>query len=248
MGADDFDRVEVDHLIRELAAPPPKRAAAKVDVKHAAKALDPAASSPTSPAFAAVAASAADPAPRAVTQLPRLPATIRRSLATRVVADAMPEKDRWQFARDAVSRIQAHVPALPRLPRVPRIPAIGDLRYALSLSALTARIAAPSQIMMVRLSVGLSVALAAAMPYWPYPKQCAGWLLLYMFSVMMVVVAGIWAARYTWSTRLGLAHTLALCIVGWGISLGAEETLPRIGYAKSEAAWFCPIETSSPHK
>jgi hypothetical protein len=61
-----------------------------------------------------------------------------------------------------------------------------------------------------------------------------------MFAVAMVVIAGVWGARLTWATRLGIAHTVALAIVLWGITLAAEETLPRIGYAKAEAVWWCP--------
>lgn len=91
----------------------------------------------------------------------------------------------------------------------------------------------------VWVSVGLGVALAVAMPFWPYPKACAWWLLLYLCAVAMVVVAGVWAARLTWVTRLGVAHMLALGVVFWGITLAADETLPRIGYAKTEAVWFC---------
>jgi hypothetical protein len=88
-------------------------------------------------------------------------------------------------------------------------------------------------------SLGLGVALGVAMPFWPYPKACAWWLLFYLFAVAVLVVAGVWAARLTWVTRLGVAHMLALGVVFWGITLAADETLPRIGYAKAEAAWFC---------
>ena len=91
----------------------------------------------------------------------------------------------------------------------------------------------------VWVSVGLGVALGIAMPFWPYPKACAWWLLFYLFAVAMVVVAGIWAARLSWMTRLGVAHMVALGVVFWGITLAADETLPRIGYAKAEAVWFC---------
>ena len=101
------------------------------------------------------------------------------------------------------------------------------------------RIPVPTRAAVVWMCVGLGVALALAMPFWPYPKACAWWLLFYLFAVAMVVVAGIWAARLTWVTRLGVAHMLALGVVFWGITLAAEETLPRIGYAKSDAAWFC---------
>ena len=96
------------------------------------------------------------------------------------------------------------------------------------------------QVAVVRMCVGLGVLLSAAMPYWPYPKACAWWLLLYLFAVAIVVVAGIWSARQTWHLRLGVAHVVALGIVLWGITLAAEETLPRIGYAKAEAVWWCP--------
>ena len=101
-------------------------------------------------------------------------------------------------------------------------------------------ITGPRQVTVVRMMVGLGVLLGAAMPYWPYPKACAWWLLLYLFAVAMVVVAGVWSARLTWNMRLGIAHVVAIGIVLWGITLAAEETLPRIGYAKAEAVWWCP--------
>jgi hypothetical protein len=41
----------------------------------------------------------------------------------------------------------------------------------------------------------------------------------------MVVVAGVWSARLTWNTRLPMAHTVALFVVLWGITLAAEEAL-----------------------
>ena len=65
-------------------------------------------------------------------------------------------------------------------------------------------------------------------------------LLFYMFAVAMLIVTGVWSARLTWITRLAVAHTLALTIVFWGLTLATVETLPRIGYAKAEATWFHP--------
>ena len=111
--------------------------------------------------------------------------------------------------------------SLPPLPKMPRIPK-------------------PRQVTVVRMCVGLGVTLSSAMPYWPYPKAGALWLIWYFFAIAMVVVAGIWSARLTWNTRLGVAHTVALCVVFWGITLAAEETIPRIDCSKAAAALVCP--------
>ena len=217
MPGDDFDRVEVDHLIRELSSPAPKPKS-KPAVPVAAKPADAPAASVT-----AAAGVAAAPAVRPVTQLPRLPLPVRRTLADRLAADSMPRPDRWQKLRDIRDRIRLPMGRLPQfhLPEMPR------------------GIGVPSQITAVRLWVGLAVALAVAMPFWPYPKTNAWWVVFYMFAVAMVVVAGIWSARLTWATRLGIAHIVALTIVLWGITLAAEETLPLMGYANIDAASIC---------
>jgi hypothetical protein len=112
------------------------------------------------------------------------------------------------------------VPKLPALPalRLPALPALP----ALSLPRLN-QIRVPQSVV-VRSCVALGVLLSAAMPFWPYPKAGVWWV-LYLFSVGMVVVAGVWSARLTWNTRLGMAHTVALFVVLWGITLAAEEAL-----------------------
>lgn len=113
-----------------------------------------------------------------------------------------------------------------------RLPALPDL-------------AMPSEATTVRLWVGLGVALAMAMPFWPYPKTNALWMTFYMFAVVMVVIAGIWSARLTWAQRLGGAHIIAIAIVLWGITLYAEETLPLIGYAVSDLSSTPPVSPSA---
>jgi VIT1/CCC1 family predicted Fe2+/Mn2+ transporter len=87
--------------------------------------------------------------------------------------------------------------------------------------------------------VGLGVLLGAALPQWPYAKACGVWLVLYMAAVEIVVVAGIWGARVSWKSRLGFAHTIAVCTIMWGLALTAQEVLPRVGYAKVRLAWRC---------
>ena len=87
--------------------------------------------------------------------------------------------------------------------------------------------------------VALGVMLGVALPFWPYPHSCGLWLLLYGSAVWMEVVAGIWGARLTWQTRLGLAHIVALVTILWGLALTAEQVLPRVGYASAHENWVC---------
>ena len=87
--------------------------------------------------------------------------------------------------------------------------------------------------------VGLGIVLGIALPYWPYPHACGWWLLMYGAAAGMEVVAGIWGARLTWNSRLGFAHSFALATVLWGLALIGREVLPRVGYAKIHAGWFC---------
>lgn len=131
------------------------------------------------------------------------------------------------------------LPGLPKLPDIGRFARWPSLGWLPDLPGFP-QLGRPSAALTVRMCVGLGVALCMAMPYWPYPKGCSWWLVFYLFAVTVVVIAGIWAARLTWGARLAVAHMVALGIVFWGITLAAEETLPRIGYAKSEAHWMCP--------
>jgi heme A synthase len=54
-----------------------------------------------------------------------------------------------------------------------------------------------------------------------------------------VVVTGVWGAKLAWDMELGAAHTLAICIIFWGLTLIAAEVLPRVGYAQVQQPWFC---------
>jgi len=100
-------------------------------------------------------------------------------------------------------------------------------------------IKAPMSSLAVWACVALGVLLGAAMPYWPYEKACGLWLGLYMATVAIVVVAGIWGARVSWRSRLGFAHVIAIATIMWGLALTAQEVLPRVGYAKLRQAWRC---------
>ncbi|HEX5819926.1 MAG TPA: hypothetical protein VFY20_13650 [Gemmatimonadales bacterium] len=89
------------------------------------------------------------------------------------------------------------------------------------------------------LRVILVLALAVAMPFWPYAHHCGINLYLYLGAAAFLVFAGVWGAVRSWYTRLGLAHVLSLLSVLWGAGLVANEVLPRVGYAARALAWTC---------
>lgn len=90
----------------------------------------------------------------------------------------------------------------------------------------------------------LAVALGIAMLFWPYATRCGIGLFGYLGASAMVVVAGVWTAFWTWRHRSAQAHVLSLLLILWGIILGAQQILPRVGYARPDAAhpamWLCP--------
>ena len=87
--------------------------------------------------------------------------------------------------------------------------------------------------------VGLGVALALAMPFWPYGRGCGIGLAAYLGAAAIVVLAGIWGAVSSWHRRRGLAHIVALLVTLWGLGLIMIEVLPRVGYAKQVIRWTC---------
>jgi hypothetical protein len=87
--------------------------------------------------------------------------------------------------------------------------------------------------------LGLVLALAAALPFWPYARTCGIGLFTYLGAVGTLFVAGIWAAANAWRHRSPMAHVLALAAIAWGAALAARELLPRVGYARAAATWTC---------
>ncbi|MGH7517004.1 MAG: hypothetical protein ACREOC_05975 [Gemmatimonadales bacterium] len=83
------------------------------------------------------------------------------------------------------------------------------------------------------------LALAVALPFWPYARACGLGLVLYLGAVATLIGAGAWAAASAWRHRRPAAHVLALAVVAWGGMLVAREVLPRIGYARVATAWTC---------
>ena len=89
----------------------------------------------------------------------------------------------------------------------------------------------------------LAVALGVGMLFWPYSARCGLGLFAYLGATVMVMTAGVWTSVWTWRHRSGQAHVLSLLLIVWGVVLAAVEVLPRVGYAKPDAAhpavWMC---------
>lgn len=126
----------------------------------------------------------------------------------------------------------ARLPNLPglKLPeiRLPDVvlPEIRAPRFGLAALRVPALLDSAPRTLVVRAWVALALVLSASMPYWPYAKTYGAGLLLYLFAVALVVVAGTWSAKLTWDERLGGAHTVSLGIVLWAIALVGKEALP----------------------
>jgi hypothetical protein len=85
----------------------------------------------------------------------------------------------------------------------------------------------------------LALLLGAGMTQWPYTHGCGLPLFGYLVAVATVIAASFWSLISSWRSRSGLAHFLSIGLLFWGAFLGAREVLPRVGYAKQSAAWFC---------
>jgi hypothetical protein len=86
----------------------------------------------------------------------------------------------------------------------------------------------------------LAVALAAALPLWPYEKSCGLQLFFFLGAAGVTMVVGLLGALSSWAHRRGLAHLLALSVLTWAGIMIVREVLPRVGYAKQSRTWMCP--------
>ena len=104
----------------------------------------------------------------------------------------------------------------------------------------------PRSVVFTWLRLLLGLAIGVGITQWPYARGCGVLLFGYLGAVGGVIVAGLWSGISSWRTRSGLAHVLSLGLVFWGAILGAREVLPRVGYARARAAWFCPANPPGP--
>lgn len=102
------------------------------------------------------------------------------------------------------------------------------------------------------LRVGLAAVLGLALALWPYPKTCGLQLFFFLAAAAATFLVAGWAAVGSWSSRRGVAHLLALAVLGWAGVVAGAEVLPRIGYARLSLPWTCaaapPATQPSPQR
>lgn len=87
--------------------------------------------------------------------------------------------------------------------------------------------------------LGLAITLGVGMTQWPYTHGCGLPLYGYLAAVAALLIASFWSMISSWRTRSAVAHFLSIALLFWGVTLGAREVLPRVGYAKQSATWAC---------
>jgi hypothetical protein len=85
----------------------------------------------------------------------------------------------------------------------------------------------------------LALSLAVTMGGWPYSRECGLPLFGYLGAVLIVLLAGTWAAAASWRRHSALAHVISLTLIFYAILLTGSELLPRTGYAVQHATWTC---------
>jgi hypothetical protein len=92
----------------------------------------------------------------------------------------------------------------------------------------------------------LAVALAAALPLWPYQRSCGLQLIFFMGATGVTALIGLLGALASWASRRGFAHVLSLAVILWSTVIGLREVLPRVGYAKTVRTWTCEAVPTQP--
>src|SRR6267378_3758892 len=87
--------------------------------------------------------------------------------------------------------------------------------------------------------VGHGLVLGVGMLVWPYSHACGLKLVFYLIGATTVTIAGVWSALTSWKRRLGIAHTLSIILIIWGLGLAGRQLLPRL-YGKTPVPFFCP--------
>jgi hypothetical protein len=92
----------------------------------------------------------------------------------------------------------------------------------------------------------LAVALAAALPLWPYQRSCGLQLMFFLGATGVTALIGLLGALASWAHRRGFAHVVSLGVILWSSAIGLREVLPRVGYAKTTRTWTCEAAPAGP--
>lgn len=143
-----------------------------------------------------------------------------------------------------VDRLLAQLPGLQGQSEAPRSTVSRPPYYSSGSTVIRPRVVVQGQPLGAWLRVVLALGLGVTMAAWPYLRTCGLPLLGYLAAVVIVIVAGGWAAVACWRHRIALGHMMALALILYGIMLGLAELLPRTGYAVTHATWQCEASTS----
>lgn len=94
--------------------------------------------------------------------------------------------------------------------------------------------------------VVLALALAVALPLWPYERTCGLRLMFFMGAAGITALVGLLGVLASWASRRGFAHVLSLAVIAWAAVVGLREVLPRVGYAKAARTWTCEVAPVAP--
>jgi hypothetical protein len=153
------------------------------------------------------------------------------------------EKERdWDREMREVDKLLAKLPdADPTLGRgVPTVPGLFRQQVAPGAPGAPGSLARGREWLSTWTRVGLGVLLGIGMMAWPYTHGCGLKLIFYLIGVSTLIVAGVWSSLSSWRRRLSIAHLLSQLLIIWGLVLAAREVLPRVGYTKVAAPFFCP--------
>ena len=92
----------------------------------------------------------------------------------------------------------------------------------------------------------LAVALAVALPLWPYQRGCGLQLFFFLGAAGVTALIALLGARASWGSRRAFAHVLSLLVLVWAGAIALREVLPRVGYAKTSLTWMCTTEPAAP--
>ena len=92
----------------------------------------------------------------------------------------------------------------------------------------------------------LAVALAVALPLWPYQRACGLQLFFFLGATAVQALIALLGALASWASRRGVAHALSLLVMLWAGAVALREVLPRVGYAKTSLAWMCTAAPAAP--
>lgn len=146
-----------------------------------------------------------------------------------------------------VDRLLAQLPGLQAHPEPPRPATFRPVvNPGVTSSINRTPVTNHRQVIGMWIRVLLALSLGVMMGWWPYARACGFPLLGYCGAVTTVILAGTWAATASWRLRSGLAHTLALVLVFYGMMLAGSELLPRTGYAVDQATWACEDPAAAP--